>query len=71
MVNTNAVAVVITQTNGICDKLALETGVFGAEDLKFLAKYKAKLASARTNLSDDAYFGALFAKWLAKVSSRK
>lgn len=71
MVNTNAVAVVMVEANKLIDKLELETYVFGAEDRKFLAKYQAKLASARTKQSDDLYFGALFMKWINIVSMRK
>lgn len=71
MVNTNAVAVVMVEANKLIDKLELETYVFGKEDLKFLAKYQAKLASARTSQSDDMYFGSLFMKWLSVVSMRK
>jgi hypothetical protein len=71
MVNTNAVAVTFTATNGTIDKLLLETGVFGAEDAKFLAKYKAKLASARTNSSDDMYFMGLLSRWMSIKTGKK
>lgn len=71
MVNTNAVAVALCASNGVIDKLELETGVFGAEDLKFLAKYQTKLSSARTSASDDQYFGSLFLKWLNTKSGKK
>ena len=71
MVNTNAVAVVMVEANKLIDKLELETYCFGKEDLKFLAKYQAKLASARTKQSDDYYFLGLFAKWMNIVSMRK
>jgi len=71
MVQTNAVAVVMTQSNGLIDKMELEAGIFGAEDLKFLAKYQANLALARSNQSDDQYFGTLFMKWLNWASGRK
>jgi hypothetical protein len=70
MVNTNAVAVVMVEANKLIDKLELETGVFGKEDLKFLAKYQAKLASARTRQSDDMYFCGLFMKWMAVKSMK-
>lgn len=70
MVNTNAVAVVMVEANKLIDKLELEVKVFGKEDLKFLAKYQAKLAAARTRQSDDMYFAALFLKWITVVSMR-
>jgi hypothetical protein len=71
MVNTNAVAVVMVEANKFIDKLELEVGVFGAEDKKFLAKYQAKLASARTSQSDDMYMASLIMKWFSVVSMRK
>lgn len=71
MVNTNAVAVVMCEANKLIDKLELETYVFGKEDLKFLAKYQAKLTSARTPQSDDFYFLGLFAKWMTVKAMKK
>ena len=71
MVNTNAVAVVMVEANKFIDKLELETGVFGKEDLKFIAKYQAQLVSARTKLSDDLYFLGLVAKWMLIKSAKK
>jgi len=71
MVNTNAVAVALCAADGVIDKMELETGVFGAEDLKFLGKYQTKLSSARTSASDDQYFGSLFLKWLNTKSGKK
>ena len=61
----------MVEANKLIDKLELETGVFGKEDLKFLAKYQAKLASARTPQSDDFYFLGLFNKWMFVKAMKK
>lgn len=63
MVNTDAVAVDLVAVNGVIDDMEASTYVFGAEDKKFLAKYQAKLASARTSQSEDFYFLGLFNKY--------
>ena len=71
MVETNAVAVKCSETNGLIDKLELSTGVFGAEDRKFLAKYQVQLAAGRTKVSNDIYFMNLFVKfWTMKANSK-
>ena len=71
MVNTDAVAVTFTATNGTIDKLLLSTYVHGKEDQKFLTKYKAQLASARSKLSDDLYFLSLVAKYVLVKAAKK
>lgn len=65
MVETDAVAVKMSEANGLIDKLELSVYVFGAEDRKFLAKYQVQLAAGRTSQTNDFYFLSLFAKWMA------
>jgi hypothetical protein len=63
MVNTDAVAVDLVAASGVIDDMEASTYVFEAEDKKFLAKYQAKLASARTKQSDDFYFLGLLNRY--------
>jgi hypothetical protein len=71
MLNTDAVATTWTATDGTIDKMELSTYVFGKEDLKFLAKYQVKLASARTPQSDDFYFLGLLNKYVLVKAMKK
>jgi len=71
MNNSNAVAVVMVAANQFIDKLELEVKTFGKEDLKFLAKYQAKLASARTTQSDDMYMMGLVSRWFMVQAMKK
>jgi hypothetical protein len=68
MVNTNAVAADLVANSGVIDDMEASTDVFGAEDLVFLAAYQAKLASTRTNLTEDMTFIAMLARYMVVKS---
>jgi hypothetical protein len=71
MVNTDAVAVDLVAASGVIDDMEASTYVYGKEDLKFLAKYQVKLASARTTQSEDFYFLGLFNKYFVVKAMKK
>ncbi len=62
MLNTNTMAQVIVAADGLIDKMEALTGPLGANELATLAAYQTKLASARTNLSEDTWFLEQFSR---------
>jgi hypothetical protein len=71
MVNTDTIAVDLVAASSVIDDLEASAGVYGAEDKKFLAKYQAKLASARTTQSEDFYFLGLFMRYFVVKAMKK
>jgi hypothetical protein len=65
MSNSDAVAVDLVASNGVIDDIEASTDVVGHEDKVFLAAYQVKLASGRTNLSEDMYFLSIFNRYFA------
>jgi len=63
MTYTNACAVVLCATNGLIDKMELET-IIPATHRAFLAAYQAKLAAKSTTKSEDRRFLNVLQVWM-------
>jgi hypothetical protein len=63
MTYTNAVAVALQATNGVLDKLILETNI-PVTHRTFLTTYKAKLAAKSTTKTEDRRFLHILDVWM-------
>lgn len=63
MKNDSAIAQKLVETNGLLDKLILETAI-PKSDRDFLTQYKITLSSQMTSKLDDQRFHSIFGRWI-------
>jgi hypothetical protein len=64
MLQTDAVAVDFSGTNGVIDDMEASDDVFGASEMTWLAAYQTRLAAGRTPLSEDMIFMSMLMRYI-------